>query len=189
MNEKILARGKFYNFNTFAAICFSIAVFALILCFTVAASYGGSPSWAFEGIEYGYYWFFIVIFIFGIMGLIFSIMKFELVITEGKVVGKTLLGKRVDLPISQISVIGTGMFNRVSIATSSGSINFYGVINQSEIFSTISNLLSKRQEETKTTTKNYEGASDELIKLKDLLDSNIITQEEFNAKKKQILGL
>ena len=33
------------------------------------------------------------------------------------------------------------------------------------------------------------SAADELIKFKDLLDSGIITQEEFDAKKKQILGL
>ena len=30
---------------------------------------------------------------------------------------------------------------------------------------------------------------DELKKLKDLLDMQIITQEEFDAKKKQLLGL
>ena len=31
--------------------------------------------------------------------------------------------------------------------------------------------------------------ADELKKYKDLLDQNIITEEEFNAKKKQLLGL
>lgn len=31
--------------------------------------------------------------------------------------------------------------------------------------------------------------SDELLKLKKLLDENIITQEEFDAKKRQLLGL
>ena len=33
------------------------------------------------------------------------------------------------------------------------------------------------------------SAADELKKCKELLDSGIITQEEFNAKKKQLLGL
>ena len=93
------------------------------------------------------------------------------------------------MPISQISVAGTGIFKRVSIATSSGSISFYGVTNQNEVFSTISELLMKRQEETKTTFKAPESSTDELKKLKDLLDSGIITQEEFDAKKKQLLGL
>ena len=33
------------------------------------------------------------------------------------------------------------------------------------------------------------GTADELKKYKDLLDSGVITQEEFDAKKKQLLGL
>lgn len=189
MNDKTLVKAKFSSFNPFAVLCFAIAGIVLIACFMVASAFGGSPMWAIEGMEYGYYWFFIGAFIFVALGLMFMVMRFELIVTEGKVVGKTLFGKRVDLPISQISVAGTGAFNRVSIATSSGSINFYGVTNQNEVFSTISELLMKRQEETKTTAKAPESTSDELKKLKDLLDSGIITQEEFDAKKKQLLGL
>jgi len=33
------------------------------------------------------------------------------------------------------------------------------------------------------------GTADELMKYKNLLDAGVITQEEFDAKKKQILGL
>ena len=189
MNDKILVKGKFSNFKHFALSCFAIAGIAFVACFIVATKFGGSPAWAFEGMAYGYYWFFIGILIFVVLGLMFLATKYELIVTDGKVVGKTLFGKRVDLPISQISVAGTGIFNRVSIATSSGSINFYGVTNQNEVFSTISELLMKRQEETKTTYKAPESSTDELKKLKDLLDAGIITQEEFDAKKKQLLGL
>ena len=190
MNEKVLVKGKFSGFNPFSLLCFAMAGIAFIVCFIVATIMGGSPSWALEGIEYGYYWFFIGIFFFFILGLIFATMAFELIVTDGRVVGKTLFGKRVDLPISQISVVGTGIFNRVSIATSSGFINFYGVANQNEVFSVLSELLLKRQEETKISFKAPERSiADELKRLKELLDSGIITQEEFNAKKKQILGL
>ena len=35
----------------------------------------------------------------------------------------------------------------------------------------------------------YIGSADELKKYKDLLDCGVITQEEFDAKKKQLLGL
>ena len=190
MNEKILVKGRFSSFNPFSLLCFAIAGIAFVVCFIVATIFGGSPAWAFEGIEYGYYWFFIGIFLFFVLGLIFALMTFELIVTDGRVVGKTLFGKRVDLPISQISVAGTGIFNRVTIATSSGFINFYGVVNQKEVFSTISKLLLKRQEETKISFKEPEhSVADELKKFKDLLDANIITQEEFDAKKKQLLGL
>lgn len=192
MEEKTLVEGEFskFNLNPLALICFLIAIIAFITCFVVATEFGGDPSWAFEGIEYGYYWFFIGIAIFITLGVVCMLMKLELTVTDGKVVGKALFGKRVDLPISQISVVGTGIFNRVTIATSSGSINFYGVVNQSEVFSTISELLLKHQNETKVTNSQAPAsASDELKKYKDLLDSGIITQEEFDAKKKQLLGL
>ena len=33
------------------------------------------------------------------------------------------------------------------------------------------------------------GTANELKKFKDLLDSGVITQEEFDAKKKELLGL
>ena len=40
---------------------------------------------------------------------------------------------------------------------------------------------------TKTAKSN--DRIEELAKLKDLLDTGVITQEEFDAKKKQILGV
>ena len=51
-----------------------------------------------------------------------------------------------------------------------------------------------KEEFQKETQKNQSGvpatsAADELKKYKDLLDSGVITQEEFDAKKKQLLGL
>lgn len=41
----------------------------------------------------------------------------------------------------------------------------------------------------KVEVKNSSQSTDELKKYKDLLDNNIITQEEFEQKKKQLLGL
>lgn len=51
-------------------------------------------------------------------------------------------------------------------------------------------LISNKQEAVEdsniaATTSN----ADEILKFKNLLDSGIITQEEFDAKKKQLLGL
>ena len=37
--------------------------------------------------------------------------------------------------------------------------------------------------------ESHQSNADELKKYKELLDSGIITQEEFDAKKKQLLGL
>ena len=41
----------------------------------------------------------------------------------------------------------------------------------------------------KTTTVNQVSAADEILKFKNLLDQGIITQEEFDKKKKELLGL
>lgn len=46
----------------------------------------------------------------------------------------------------------------------------------------------KNNDESKTVTSEI-SVADELKKFKDLLDSDIITEEEFNAKKKQLLNL
>jgi predicted Zn-dependent peptidase len=41
----------------------------------------------------------------------------------------------------------------------------------------------------KTVIQNQVSAADEILKLKSLLDSGILTQEEFDAKKKQLLNI
>lgn len=50
---------------------------------------------------------------------------------------------------------------------------------------------SKNAANNTTTTNVYQAqsAADEILKFKQLLDNGIITQEEFDAKKKQLLGL
>lgn len=55
-------------------------------------------------------------------------------------------------------------------------------------------IVSRIEEEKEKKNKNNEtststSSADEILKYKNLLDSGIITQEEFDAKKKQLLGL
>jgi len=56
-------------------------------------------------------------------------------------------------------------------------------------------VVSITEEEVRNISKNQDtqqsniSQADELKKFKDLLDSGVITQEEFDAKKKQLLGL
>lgn len=58
-----------------------------------------------------------------------------------------------------------------------------------------SDVISITEEEVEELSKNQDmqqtnlSQADELKKFKDLLDSGVITQEEFDAKKKQLLGL
>lgn len=191
MSDKVLVKGKFSGSNPLSVACFLIAIGALVACFVVAAVTVPSVGimWAFQGISYGYYWFFIGAALFLLLGFVTS-TKFELIISESTVTGKALFGKRVDLPVSQISAIGSGMFSSITISTASGAIKFYGVKNQSEVFKCLSDLLKSRQNITQGNSNNAPVSSlDDLGKLKGLLDQGVITQEEFDAKKKQLLGL
>ena len=126
--------------------------------------------------------------------LIFTWMhSYELVLTNKRVYGKTAFGKRVDLPIDLVSAIGSTWPKGIIVSTSSGNITFLIVKNSEEIHKTLSALLVERQNKSPSTTtikqEIPQSNADELKKYKELLDSDVITQEEFDAKKKQLLGL
>ena len=96
-------------------------------------------------------------------------MTCDLVVTDKRVYGKAGFGKRVDLPIDSISAVATSIFNGITVATSG----------------------RQRKPAAASVTRQESPVSnaDELKKFKELLDCGAITQEEFDAKKKQLLGL
>lgn len=65
-----------------------------------------------------------------------------------------------------------------SCQTESAYDDLYIYINETDL----------KPEQTKKTVSAY-SAADELLKWKELLDKGVITQEEFDAKKKTLLGL
>ena len=117
----------------------------------------------------------------------------ELVVTDKRVYGKIAFGKRVDLPLDSISSVSLTMalWRGLSVSTSSGHITFYLLPSPKDVHQSISQLLIDRQNAVRSMTKSELSSSqaDELKKYKNLLDSGIITQEEFEAKKKQLLNL
>lgn len=118
----------------------------------------------------------------------------ELTLTNKRVFGCNAFGKRVDLPIDSIAAVGIGkLFHSVIITTASGAIRF-SFLTQYQLFhQEINKLLIDRQDKkANSQSQTIEVKSDEadqLKKYKDLLDSGVITQEEFDQKKKQLLGL
>lgn len=128
-------------------------------------------------------------------GLIYLWLRsYELTVTDKRIFGKVAWGKRVDLPVDSVSATATiRLFKGVSVSTSSGRISFLAVKNADEIYRVMNNLLIERQQERANATVGAitpkSDEADQLKKYKDLLDSGIITQEEFDAKKKQLLGL
>ena len=130
---------------------------------------------------------------------IFTIVYFltftnELVITNCRVSGKVFGGKRVDIPLDSISAVSIlPLINSVSVSSSSGQIRFPFMRNASELHTQIIKLILDRQENKTVripqSTNMVTSTADELKKYKELLDMGAITQEEFDAKKKQLLGL
>ena len=139
---------------------------------------------------------FATFFIIG--AIIYLGMKsYSLTVTDKRIYGKTWFGKRVDLPVDSVSATSTiSLFRGVSVSTSSGKISFLLIKNANEVYTELNNLVINRQSEKNESNpaeiiKETQPLSnaDELKKYKDLLDQGIITQEEFDAKKKQLLGL
>jgi len=72
------------------------------------------------------------------------------------------------------------------------SVSFLAIKNTDEIHSVLSDLIIARQDKSVNNIIKQEipqSNAEELKKYKDLLDNGIITQEEFDQKKKQLLSL
>lgn len=136
---------------------------------------------------------------FFVIAIIVSLgMKsYSMTVTDKRIYGKTWFGKRADLPVDSISAISlTGLFKGITVATSSGKIRFLFIKNYYEIYKELNNLMINRQSVKKVrnpigrikTTQNLSNA-EKIKQYKELLDLGIISQKEFDAKKKQLLDL
>jgi len=147
------------------------------------------------------------IFVFTFLGLALialvmylGYIRSKLSITEMNIRGATRFGKEVVLPLHMVSGYSTSaIMAKMVVSTPSGVIKFYMLDNYREIGEVLKDLLNKRQKNTETESKTKGESSinfqttysnaDELKKYKELLDSGVITQEEFEVKKKRLLDL
>ena len=198
MEEKIIIQGDFskkYAISTFLLI---IAAILMVISFGIFIVAGDgdflSEALSFacpEGIGVCFY----ASLLFIILAVVFGVgMKYsELIVTDKRVYGKVIFGKSIDLPYDAISSVGTCFPKGVFASTASGAVRFWLLSNQNEVYKEISNLLKQRQEKATPTlapviNQNTTNA-DEIKKFKDLLDVGAITQEEYDAKKKELLDL
>ncbi len=118
--------------------------------------------------------------------------KCSLTITDKRVYGRGAFGKRIDLPVDSISSVGAGALKGISMGTSSGRVKFKLIKNRDEMHKVISELLANRQSRSAaavpTVTASSASVADELKKYKELLDGGVITQEEFERKKAELLN-
>lgn len=197
MEEKIICRGIRHNPRNFYISVASLAGLLVLTPIIMAISWA-SPS--FTVIDAFFDNQLSIPFVTAALVLIAFLYVFdklisqnEIIVTNKRIYGKAAFGRRVDLPLDAISAVGTGFFKSIIITTSSGKIKFSMMDNCNGLHHVISNLLIERQSKSviATTVKqeNPQSNADELKKFKELLDAGVITQEEFDTKKKQLLGL
>lgn len=116
----------------------------------------------------------------------------ELTVTDKRVYGIAEFGKRVDIPLDSITAVASSWFlSRIIIASSAGRIAFARIGDRSLAHETINKLLVERQNNSSSTVIQQVNNSnaDELRKYKQLYEDGIVTQDEYEAKKKQLLNL
>lgn len=201
MDEKIIIKGKTIKTNIITIICALLAVTLAIIGFYWLNAYNELPYELQHNMYFNfgtlYFTRMMIFFIASALGFVSAVLSYlimnncEIVVSDKRVSGKIKFGIKVDLPLNQISCVGQGWFKSLTVATSSGMIRFWLLENREDVFSEITNLLSKFQNSQNIVQHNETISSnaDELKKIKELLDSGVITQEEFDGMKKQLLGL
>ena len=198
MEEKVVIKSQ-KSSGGLVAIPPVIGIFLALLMWFVWGVITGDTQFIKDYLTYDDEVFLCIVLAVAIVGIVLGFIfhmwssKCELTVTDKRVYGKAGFGKRVDLPLDSVSAIGSRWLKGITIATSSGKIDFLLVENRDEIHRCVSKLLLERQNKTAsvTTIKQEipQSNADELKKYKNLLDSGVITQEEFDSKKKQLLGL
>ena len=194
MEEKVLFKSEPYDVKKYFMVILAIggigSLFLLLYMLNVIENYGTDMYLIFFGIMI------LPTVVAALIGWILYLWLRgnELTVTDKRIYGKVSWGKRVDLPVDSISATSTiSIFKGVSVSTSAGRISFLGIENVYEVYNAINNLLIERQHQKVVpnviTTVPQSDEADQLKKYKDLLDNGVITQEEFDAKKKQLLGL
>lgn len=104
----------------------------------------------------------------------------------------------MNIPVTAISsvTVNSGLFKSVGLTCAGNRYSITYIENCQQIYNVINDLISEKRNEphgassiTEVPKEYAENATDEIRKYKQLLDDGIITQEEFEAKKKQLLNL
>ena len=101
--------------------------------------------------------------------------------------------EKIEIPLSSISSINTTvkLINaeiEILASNNKASVEKLPVHIAQELKTLIDSLLHSASSK-KDSTENTSDVADQIKKLADLRDAGILTEEEFNAKKKQLLGI
>lgn len=198
MNEPIIVSKK-RSLKTFNLICLFVGVLAVaVFCLVVEVINDGyfyRYSLA-ESIEYilaiPCKWFLTPVLAFMLISnVIFFFSDFSIAVYDNKIIGQGMFKKQVSLPMDSVTAAAICLFHGIAIGTSSGRISFLMIENNKEIYAEINNIIENRQNKKTDIVQQVinQTSAKELKDYKELLDSGVISQEEFEAKKKQLLGL
>ena len=109
-----------------------------------------------------------------------------LTVTDRRIYGQLAQDEEVSILPSQVLDVRKCSFDGIAVNTQAGMKSFYCFENRAELLNAIVSLLSGSH---RTNHQNSENETEKLMKLKQLFDSNIISQEEFDRKKKEIMGI
>lgn len=112
----------------------------------------------------------------------------------GGVTGKKKTEKEISSLKIKITLKGVSTaplyINLLAIRSNSMSATYRAAYEQAQqILSTLDQITAAVGEQNNQSTPPQASAADEILKYKNLLDMGAITQEEFDAKKKELLGL
>ena len=186
MDEKIIVKGKTKKsaLTLLKSLCFTETIFAVVILIAALAC--------------DFLFLIPIAGLFLLLGIMlicayFATKKRIITVSNFRVYGTygLLFPTDFDLPIDAINSIDTyKASNGFAIRTSSRTIAFGDMENGKEVASTISDLVAKRSRAVNSVSLSAsQSSADELKKYKELFDSGVISQEEFDAKKKQLLDL
>lgn len=115
--------------------------------------------------------------------------KTELIIQKNAIIGKMSNGKTVQFLLRDIKSVETTKTQGLKITGAGIKYEIHLIENGEELKSTIMGMLANVSKEKTVVATAPVSDAKSIKEYKELLDSGIITQEEFEAKKKQLLGL
>ena len=134
---------------------------------------------------------YVVIILFWLYGL-----RTEIIVSDKRIYGRDAFGKRVDLPIDSVSSVKTTVSKGIVVSSFSGKVKFPYLRSQKVVYDAISKLLIERQNKPVVSQVSQEkektpviSNAEEIKKYKELFDLGIISQVEYDAKKKEYLDL
>lgn len=135
----------------------------------------------------------VILIIIGLSVALHYILNFgfiKVIVTDKMVKVKGYgLTKKLDIPVDSISSVGEDGFFVKQLSIASGTGKFVLPIQDHiEVKNIITKLLTERRS-AQAVSSNSNSVTNELGQYKEMLDKGMITQEDYENKKKQILGL